>query len=104
VSGFVPLSGTAAKRLTPDSLLAMRAGDGDSFPPIQFPTAGVDPRVALATCVHSAPGVYAMLVGSGMSSAAGIKTGWQVVQDLIRKVAVAEGVDLAALGQTPEEW
>jgi hypothetical protein len=60
--------------------------------------------VALATCVHSAPGVYAMLVGSGMSSAAGIRTGWQVVEDLIRKVAVAEDVDLAALGQTPEEW
>lgn len=82
----------------------MRADDGDSSPPIQFPTVGVDPRVALATCVHSAPGVYAMLVGSGMSSAAGIRTGWQVVEDLIRKVAVAEGVDLAALEQTPEEW
>jgi len=30
-----------------------------------------------------------------MSSAAGIPTGWQVVQDLIRKVALAEGVDPA---------
>lgn len=95
---------TAPQLLTPDSLLAMRADDGDSSPPIQFPTAGVNPRVAFATCVHSAPGVYAMLVGSGMSSAAGIRTGWQVVEDLIRKVAVTEGVDLAALGQTPEEW
>lgn len=77
---------------------------GGGFPQVPFPTGGVDPRVALATGIHSSPSVYALLVGSGMSSAAGIKTGWQVVQDLVRKVAVAEGVDLVALGQPPEGW
>jgi hypothetical protein len=66
---------------------------GDRAPVVEMPTNGVDGRVALATAVHAAPGVYAALVGSGMSSAAGIPTGWQVVQDLICKVALAEGVD-----------
>lgn len=68
------------------------------------PTAGVDPRVALATSMHAAPGVYAALVGSGMSSAAGVPTGWQVVLDLIRRIATAEGVDLDALQRAPDVW
>ena len=68
------------------------------------PTVGVDPRVALATSLHAAPGLYAALAGSGMSRAAGIPTGWEVVQDLARKVALPEGVDLSVLEQAPEEW
>lgn len=47
----------------------------DEAPTLLTPTLGVDPRVALATSMHAAPGVYAVLVGSGMSSAAGILTG-----------------------------
>ena len=73
-------------------------------PVVEVPTDGVDGRVALATALHAAPGVYAVLVGSGMSSAAGIPTGWQVVQDLIRKVALAEGAGPAAVEDRPEEW
>lgn len=72
-----------------------------SPPVIVTPTSGVDGRVALATAVHAAPGVYAVLVGSGMSSAAGVPTGWQVVQDLIRKVALAEGVNPAEVEDDP---
>jgi hypothetical protein len=45
-----------------------------------------------------------VLVGSGLSSAAGVPTGWQVVQDLVRKIARAEGVDEDTLGDTPETW
>jgi hypothetical protein len=71
---------------------------------VRTPTAGVDPRVALATAMYAGAGVYAFLIGSGMSSAAGIPTGWQVVQDLIRKVAIAEGVDHEEVGAAPEEW
>jgi len=66
------------------------------------PTPGLDPRIALATSLQAAPGIYAVLVGSGMSTAARIPTGWQVVQDLARKVAAAEGVDLGV--QAPEAW
>lgn len=73
-------------------------------PSVPVPTDGVDPRVALATAVQAGPGVYAVLAGSGVSTGAGIKTGWQVVQDLIRKIAVAEGVKPDELGNQPERW
>ena len=68
------------------------------------PTVGVDPRAALATSMHAAPGLYAVLLGSGISTAAGIPTGWQVVEDLIQKIATAEGVDPEDMGGTPEQW
>lgn len=71
---------------------------------VPMPTTGVDLRVSLATAIHAASGVYAVLVGSGLSSAAGIPTGWAVLQDLIRKIAVAEGVDSDTLGESPEIW
>ena len=83
----------------------MAVADGDSFTAAAMtPTAGVDPRVALATSLQASPGVYAVLVGSGLSSGAGIRTGWQVTQDLVRRVAVAEGVLEEELGDAPERW
>lgn len=78
--------------------------NGNGLPVVGAPATGVDGRVALATALHAAPGVYAVLVGSGMSSAAGIPTGWQVVEDLIRKIALAEGVDPAVVEHDPQEW
>ncbi|HVV77154.1 MAG TPA: SIR2 family protein [Mycobacteriales bacterium] len=72
--------------------------------PIVTPGPGVDPRVALATSIHGAPGIYAAMVGSGMSSAAGILTGWQVVLDLVNRVARAQDVDLEAVGLMPDAW
>ena len=77
---------------------------GQAFVSVPTPAPGVDPRVALATSMFGAPGVYAVLVGSGVSSAAGIATGWQVVQDLIRQIARAEGVSEDTLGDRPEDW
>ena len=53
----------------------------------------IDPTVSLAFALHSNPGAYAMLVGSGVSVGAGIPTGWQVVLDLISKVARVLGED-----------
>ena len=43
--------------------------------------------------LHSNRGAYAALVGSGVSVGAGIPTGWQVVLDLISKVALVLGED-----------
>jgi hypothetical protein len=71
---------------------------------VPVPTSGVDLRVALATALHAAPGVYAALIGSGVSSAAGVPTGWQVVEDLIRTIAIAEGADEEAVTADPEAW
>jgi hypothetical protein len=71
--------------------------------PIETPTPRIDPRIALASSLQAAPGVYAVLGGSGMSTAAGIPTGWQVVEDLIREIARAADVDSDSAGQAPAE-
>lgn len=47
----------------------------------------IDPTLSLAMSVQSNPGVYALLIGSGVSTGAGIPTGWQIVEDLVRKLA-----------------
>lgn len=67
------------------------------------PVPGVDPRIPLAATLHST-GTTAVLLGSGISSSAGVLTGWQVTLDLIRKVAAAEGVHAAQVGDRPELW
>jgi len=53
----------------------------------------IDPITSLAYAIEAGPGVYALLLGSGISSAAEVPTGWQVVQDLVRKLAAAQGVE-----------
>ncbi|WP_445501045.1 SIR2 family protein [Microvirga sp. G4-2] len=47
---------------------------------------------ALALSLHHSPGVYALLVGSGLSRSAGIATGWEITVDLIRRLAALDGV------------
>ena len=49
-----------------------------------------DALTRLAFSIYG-PGVYALLVGSGLSRGAGILTGWEVTLDLIRRIAVAQG-------------
>ena len=49
-----------------------------------------EPALKLAMSMHANPGAYALLVGSGVSKSAGIPTGWEIVLDLIRKVATIE--------------
>jgi hypothetical protein len=61
----------------------------------------IDPMVSLAFAVYSNKGAYALLLGSGISRASGIPTGWEVVLDLIRKVAKLEGEDCEP---DPAEW
>ena len=61
----------------------------------------IDPVQSLAFAVQTHPGIYVPLIGSGVSRAAGIPTGWEIVIDLIRKLAVTcnENAD-----PEPEEW
>jgi len=61
----------------------------------------IDPMVSLAFAVYSNKGVYATLLGSGVSRASGIPTGWDVILDLIRKVAKIVGEDCEP---DPAEW
>lgn len=51
----------------------------------------LDPINSLAFSVQSNKGVYAVLLGSGVSRAAGIPTGWEITLELVRKVAALQG-------------
>jgi hypothetical protein len=84
--------------------LMSHASRSKGVPAVPWPTVGVRPAVALATAIHAAPGVYSFLLGSGISRAAGVPTGWEVTQDLIRRVAVAEGSTDPRLTTAPEVW
>jgi hypothetical protein len=53
----------------------------------------LDPKISLAFSVHCSPGAYALLLGSGLSRAAEIPTGWEVVLNLIDRVAQLSGAD-----------
>lgn len=61
----------------------------------------IDPLLSLAFSIHSNKGIYALLLGSGVSRSAGIPTGWEIVLDLIRKLSLLEGEDC---GDDPEKW
>ncbi|WAZ25773.1 SIR2 family protein [Streptomyces cinnabarinus] len=65
---------------------------------------GLDPLVSLSMCVHAGPGVYALLLGAGMSRDAGVPTGWEIVSDLVRRAAVAQGADEELAAADPEGW
>lgn len=56
---------------------------------------------SLAFSMQANPGVFALLLGSGVSRAARVPTGWEVTLDLVRKLAVAQG-DTAE--PDPEAW
>lgn len=51
-----------------------------------------DPTTQLAFSVHENKGVFAILLGSGLSRSAEIPTGWEITLDLVRRVATAQGV------------
>ena len=61
----------------------------------------IDPIHALAFSVQGNRGVYALLLGSGVSRASGIPTGWDITLDLIQKLAALHGDDP---GSAPESW
>jgi len=52
-----------------------------------------DPLTQLAFSLYESKGVFALLLGSGLSRAAEIPTGWEITLDLIRRVALAQGVE-----------
>lgn len=57
-----------------------------SEPTVSLPDM-VDPLLSLAFSVHDNPGIYALLVGSGISRSAGIPTGYEVILELIHRIA-----------------
>ncbi|OUE00805.1 NAD-dependent protein deacetylase sirtuin-4 [Clavibacter michiganensis subsp. michiganensis] len=70
--------------------------------------ASINSLVTLSLSVQSQPGVYAVLLGSGVSQSAGVATGWDIVKQLVHKVAALEGRpgqgnDFTA-DEDPESW
>lgn len=61
----------------------------------------MDPLTTLAHQMQRKKGTYALLLGSGLSRSASIPTGWDIVLDLIRRVAAARGVHIE---DSPEAW
>ena len=61
----------------------------------------LDPLTSLAFSMFSGKGVYALLLGSGISKAAEIPTGWEVTLDLIKKIAAAQEEEC---GDNPAGW
>jgi hypothetical protein len=57
--------------------------------------------LSLSFSIYSKKGVYALLLGSGISRSAGIPTGWEIVLDLIQKIAKISAEDS---GSNHEEW
>lgn len=51
-----------------------------------------DPATQLAFSAHENKGVFALLLGSGLSRASEIPTGWEITIDLVRRIATAQGV------------
>ena len=51
----------------------------------------IDPIQSLAFSMQANPGVYALLLGSGVSRSAEIPTGWEIVNDLLGKLAASQG-------------
>lgn len=54
----------------------------------------IESDLALAFSMHSKKGIYALLLGSGISRAAGIPTGWEITLDLIAQLAQARSVEV----------
>lgn len=52
-----------------------------------------DPTTQLAFSLYENRGVFAVFLGSGLSRSAEIPTGWEITLDLVRRVALAQGVE-----------
>ena len=61
----------------------------------------IDPSISLAFSIQSNRGVYALLLGSGVSGAAEIPTGWEITLNLVRKLADLYGEECEP---DPESW
>jgi hypothetical protein len=63
----------------------------------------MEPRISLAVSVQSNKGVYALLLGSGISRDARIRTAWAITEDLITRVAQVRN-ELDASAPDPAKW
>ncbi|MEI2775374.1 MAG: SIR2 family protein [Tetrasphaera sp.] len=82
-----------AMAITVSSLLEATASEADEM-------TVVEPHLSLAFALHSSPGSHVAMLGAGTSTAAGIYAAWEIQQDLISKLAAAQG----AKPEDPFSW
>lgn len=63
----------------------------------------LDPLTSTTFAIHNGKGVYALMLGSGISRAANIPTGWEVTLDLIGRIAAMKSAS-EACHTDPEAW
>lgn len=65
-----------------------------------------DPLTQLSFSVYENKGVFAVLLGSGLSRAAEIATGWEITLDLIRRAAAKNSLNYLSriLSGSPTGW
>jgi len=56
---------------------------------------------SLVWSMSETPGLFALLIGSGVSTGAGIPTSWDITVDMIRKLAQMEGQEVI---KDPQDW
>jgi SIR2-like domain len=61
----------------------------------------IDAIISLALSLQSNKGAYALLLGSGVSRSAQIPTGWEIVEDLVRKIANLQN---EVCDEPPSDW
>lgn len=61
----------------------------------------IDPVHSLSFSIQANRGIYAVLIGSGISRAARIPTGWEITLDLVRKLAMLHS---ETCEPEPERW
>lgn len=64
-------------------------------------TLTIEPINSLAFSISANKGVYALLLGSGVSRSSSIPTGWEITLDLVRRVAALKGADCEP---DPAKW
>lgn len=79
----------------------MTSGDPLNQNDVAADATPLDPITSLSIATHAATGSFALLLGSGISRAAQIPTGWEIVGDLIKRIALADGPEC---GAAPEQW
>ena len=68
------------------------------------PGPGIEAMAALASSMHASPGLYAVLVGSGVSRSAGQPSAWEILEALIKSYAAANDVNLEGQSLQPTKW
>lgn len=63
----------------------------------------MDALETLSFSVSQKPGLFAVLVGSGVSRSSGIMTGWDITLDLIKQIALLRGESHRAI-DNPAKW